>query len=278
MINRGKTYWKSNFKSFPKIRHYYGDRHQYFEYQKLLAYISKKHGISPTNKWDLVVDFCAFERKEIKTIIRGLEHLLKLYVFISSDSIYDVCDASLRKMPKIVEEYAIRPQDQKKVKKLNSDDDYGNDKLKCEEYLLSHVQHQFQYVSLRLPDVIGPYDSSGRFWGYQKWVKVCKQFPVHFNKHTEQRKLSLVFSEDVVTLIMQMLAKVVQNDQTFLNRVHTKGFNVSFDQEITLYELLKAIGGEVGVQVHGEMLGLRYILAERIFLIWDIGYYETGTM
>ena len=79
MINRGKRYWGQNFKDFSYVNYYYGDRHVYFEYEKLLRYISKKHGITSNNKWDLVVDFCCFERKEIKSAIRGLNNLISLY-------------------------------------------------------------------------------------------------------------------------------------------------------------------------------------------------------
>lgn len=57
------------------------------------------------------------------------------------------------------------------IEKLNEDDDYANDKLRCEEYLKSHVKEHFRFICLRLPDVIGPWDRSGRFWAYLKWIK-----------------------------------------------------------------------------------------------------------
>ena len=31
---------------------------------------------------------------------------------------------------------------------------------------------------LRLPDVIGPYDDTGRFWAYIEWIKNSKEFPI----------------------------------------------------------------------------------------------------
>ena len=92
IINRGKKYWNELMRNQPKINHYYGDRNEYLEFEKLINYISEKHQINKTNKWDLVVDFSAFERKQVKSVIRSLKNLCKLYVFISSDSIYDVCD------------------------------------------------------------------------------------------------------------------------------------------------------------------------------------------
>ena len=53
---------------------------------------------------------------------------------------------------------------------MNDSEEYGNDKLRCEEYLKSH-NFDIKYICLRLPDVIGPYDRSGRFWAYMKWIK-----------------------------------------------------------------------------------------------------------
>lgn len=44
MINRGKKYWNTFMKENKEIKFYYGDRHCYLEFQKLLTYISEKHG------------------------------------------------------------------------------------------------------------------------------------------------------------------------------------------------------------------------------------------
>jgi len=54
------------------------------------------------------------------------------------------------------------------------EDEYANDKLKCEEYLKSHIKEKdFNYLCLRFPDIIGPYDRSGRFWAYILWIQNC---------------------------------------------------------------------------------------------------------
>jgi hypothetical protein len=60
------------------------------------------------------VDFCAYLRKEVKTVIRGLSHRLKLYVLISTDSVYDVCDHKVRNGPcKEIDD--LRPADEKEI-------------------------------------------------------------------------------------------------------------------------------------------------------------------
>ena len=141
---------KQTFFSYPRnnewrniqnVTWHYGDRDYHLEYIKLLKYISAKIGITEDSqkKWDIVVDFCAYLRKEVKTVIRGLSHRLRLYVLISTDSVYDVCDPKIRDgPPKEIDD--IRPHDEKEIERLDKSEDYGHDKLRCEEYLRSHVQ------------------------------------------------------------------------------------------------------------------------------------------
>ena len=102
--------------------------------------------------------------------LEAIANIVGLYVFISTDSIYDVCDRALRDDSGLVKEsMSVRPNDIETYKEYRKDEDYGHDKLKCEEYL--KMKQIFKYVILRLSDVIGPYDDSGRFWGYVKWIQ-----------------------------------------------------------------------------------------------------------
>lgn len=244
MINRGKTYWNDEMKENSKIEHFYGDRSEYIQFQKLMTYVSNKHGINESSKkWDLVVDFSCFDRKEIKSAIRALKNHCRLYILISSDSIYDVCDKKLRRDDFIKEEYAVRPDNDKLIEELNEDEEYGNDKLKCEEYLKSHVsESDFNYICLRLPDVIGPYDTSGRFWAYMMWIKSCEEFPIHVNKYFQLRYLSFVYSKDISRLLVDVLNKLARNDEdtaNWLSSVNGESFNVCFEEHLTLKELVE---------------------------------------
>lgn len=55
-----------------------------------------------------------------------------VYVFISSDSIYEVCRGSAT--PRVAgEEDDKRPESEEERNLLNEGDSYGNDKLECEE-------------------------------------------------------------------------------------------------------------------------------------------------
>lgn len=41
----------------------------------------------------------------------------------------------------------------------------------CEEYMNNEIEkEEFPYIILRFADVIGPYDDTGRFWAYVKWL------------------------------------------------------------------------------------------------------------
>lgn len=161
-----------------------------------------------------------------------------MYIFISSDSIYDVCDPKVRREDFIKEVHSVRPENDKLIDELNENEEYGNDKLLCEEYLISHVSLQdFPYICLRLPDVIGPYDRSARFWSYMKWIQVHDKHPIHINKYTDLRLISLVYVDDVVQVVFKVL-EMVKNKDPKLNKILGESFNLCFDQNTTLMNLL----------------------------------------
>jgi len=44
--------------------------------------------------------------------------------------------------------------------------------LKCEEFLKNFAdKSKIPYIVLRLPDVIGPFDDTSRFWALMKWIE-----------------------------------------------------------------------------------------------------------
>lgn len=238
--NRRNNEWQN----IPNVTWHYGDRDSHLEFIKMLRYISKKIGINGeegSKKWSLVVDFCAYLRKEIKSCIRGLSNMLKLYVFISTDSVYDVCDTEIREGP-VKESDDLRPNDDAEIKKKADDEDYGHDKLKCEEYLRSHVgalNTGFNFLCLRLPDVIGPYDSTCRYWAYLLWLRDMERRPIHSHDESKNDKLSFVYSCDVSNLIISFLPRI--DDQEFLQSVHKESFNIAFEENPTLDQLIQKI-------------------------------------
>ncbi len=60
-------------------------------------------------------------------------------------------------------------------------------------------------IALRLPDVLGPFDNTHRFWCYHMWLPVSARVPVLVTPHTDAKLLSFVYSEDVARLIVLLL-------------------------------------------------------------------------
>lgn len=245
-VNRKKPHWNGeSFLLKDRVRFVYGDRDNHVEFGKLLRYLSEKEaretGLGAAFRWAAVIDFCAYQRKEVKSVVRGLKDLLRLYVFVSTDSVYDVCDPAGLSVP-VREEEAVRPLDDKVLYKRAEDEEYGHDKLRCEEYLRSHaasLEQGLPFVCLRLPDVLGPFDSTARYWSYVLWLRKMAEWPVHSKHESRTKPLSFVFSEDVVALLLRLVRQ--SEDPEFVQRVHGHAFNLAFEETPTLNGLLQAI-------------------------------------
>ena len=62
-------------------------------------------------------------------------------------------------------------------------DSYGFEKLEA-EYILKRAalaNERMRYLILRLPDVIGPFDDSGRFWAYLLWLPLHRDAPLQLD-------------------------------------------------------------------------------------------------
>jgi len=173
--------------------------------------------------------------------------MLELYVFISTDSIYDVCDPNIRSGP-VKETDDLRPHSESIIKKLADDEDYGHDKLKCEEYLRNHVSEissGFPFVCLRLPDVIGPYDSTCRFWAYMLSIQEMREKPLHTQRGLKDDiPLSFIYSKDVASLVVNFLEKIELSKEskiTLQRTIHGQSYNIAFDATLRLDEILQKI-------------------------------------
>ena len=61
--------------------------------------------------------------------------------------------------------------------------------MKCEEYLQflrsyseTETAFDFPYLTLRLPDVFGPFDDTNRYWSYLKWIQEYKKIDLQIVK------------------------------------------------------------------------------------------------
>jgi nucleoside-diphosphate-sugar epimerase len=163
------------------------------------------------------------------------------YVYISSDSVYEVCKPSNHGGPSR-EEDAVRPEDPEKFKELAGYDYYGDSKLGCEEVLQKeHKESQLNYISLRLPDVIGPRDNTDRFWIYFLWVKFQDVLdrPINFPPNLHNQQISFVMSDNVAMLLLGL------NDLEL--DVFNQAYNLACEETVTLKEFITIFGQHIGV-------------------------------
>ena len=64
-----------------------------------------------------------------KSVYKALKNITRIYIFISSDSIYDVCELPEIEDRLIKEEMSIRYKDEDDIKKAKSDENYGHVKI-----------------------------------------------------------------------------------------------------------------------------------------------------
>ena len=143
-----------------------------------------------------------------------------------------------------IETDAVRPRDEKEVNLLKKKDPYGHYKLSCEE-ALAHYQRSkggFPWVSLRLADVIGPRDTTNRWWTYQLWVKFYPEIqnPIFMPAAVATKVESLTFVEDVARAVMAVVEKGEE--------VWNQAFNIAMEEEFTLANILLRMRDGLGGQ------------------------------
>ena len=69
--------------------HVYGDRKEHKEMGKTIVYLNEKIGIDSDRKWKAVIDFSSYKWRELQSIAKPLQNMTDIFIFISSDSIYN---------------------------------------------------------------------------------------------------------------------------------------------------------------------------------------------
>jgi nucleoside-diphosphate-sugar epimerase len=106
--------------------------------------------------------------------------------------------------------------------------------LRCEEKLLELSKGKFPYVIVRLPDVLGPRDSTNRFWLYQMLL----QYLHHSNpsgpheilipKAVYEKRTSYVYVKDVAIVVHRLLKGDIKNEIFNIGRVIFKAIRCFF--------------------------------------------------
>ena len=190
--------------------------------------------VNDTKKFDVVLDFSAYEAKWVHDAAEILKHKeVGVYIYISSDSVYEVSEPKTALRPS-VEDDAIRPKDPTMRKKLKNEDRYGDAKLGGEEALRHRREQEngFPWVALRLADVFGPRDTTTRWQLYQMWVRFYQDFGVPPNVPSAVGDVteSFTFVEDVA----QAVDLVVTAGPSAWNQA----YNIAAEDTVTLTSIL----------------------------------------
>lgn len=236
VMNRGNVYWKQTSgeerSCLPKgVLHIRCDRRD-------AEAFAKSAGRIPQSKELIVVDFCGFSVRGVRPVVKALRSRLTHYVFISSDSVYEVCGEGRPKGGRaLIETDAVLPTDEKEVARLKKRDSYGYKKLKCEQYLRrkSSEYKSFATTCLRLSDVIGPYDDTDRLWSTCLWFARAGAIPIAPADDLDQA-ISVTSSADAVGAVLCAISK-----RAAWGVGGYEAFNVASDECVTLREFLKLV-------------------------------------
>ena len=166
--------------------------------------------------WDVVIDFVAFDPEDVDPILTvGASCISHLYVFISSDSAYMAVSPSkfVRHDGGLIE---ASDADGENDPERASQDEYGADKLATEMALRRWVsQHAAcpRVVALRLPDVIGPHENTGRLHKLLHKLLRGRRVGTSINDQPglgEFLPLSVVAAGDVATAICALVSQGAQ--------------------------------------------------------------------
>lgn len=156
LVNRGRKYWGTRDHSNGRVVRVEADRRKTDVFSQRLSHVTK---LVAKGGWDLVADFCGFDTPDAEAALQGLSGRFRLYAFISSDSVYEVCalPAQPQNQPhpfELVEEMSVRPASIDERKRLRKRDDYGDGKLNCEETFQRWVDEEMKKAPQTPPPCI----------------------------------------------------------------------------------------------------------------------------
>lgn len=185
--------------------------------------------VNATDRFDYVLDFSGYESKWVHDAIHALKGKVGYYVFVSTDSVYEVCEERETERERSSESDAVRPRDAKKRDELRAADNYGDAKLASEE-ALSDQRHDggFPWVALRFSDVIGPRDNTFRWILYHLWIKFYHdlEIPLHVPDGMQNVTASFTYVEDAASAIILAMDKGEE--------VWNSAYNIAMEETFTL--------------------------------------------
>jgi len=282
IVNRGRSYWGTKDVSGGRAAHLTADRNKPQTFAQRLDEVTTFLG----GNWALVADFSAYNEDDIHASLAGLHGRFETYVYISSDSVYEVSawagrawksEASGLFRSSVAEDATVRPDDKHLRAKLRQADSYGDGKLRAEEALSKTLscalRAEQRCLALRLPDVIGPFDDTLRLWAYWHWLRAGVDYAPQVRdlpaakrrKHSdtaasennetlpEDPGLAFVFSRDVARFITGLVGSTPPPGIPQFDSV-----NLACDQQPTLRELLVMLAKASGLKAAPQLQAVKH--------------------
>ena len=259
---RGNWYWDTEVKIKPFCEVLICDRKKPLRFCKDLTEAMDNDDLI----FDSVVDFSGFRGEFVKEVTDYLGPKIGRYIYISSDSTYEVCMKNHTGLT--VEADSVRPFDPNEREQYSNRDIYVHRKLEGEEVLAAQrTKGGVPYISLRLPDVVGPRDNTHRWWLYQVWITLGDFLDrsLAVPESVMYTKLSFVYTEDVADLILMLLHADLE--------LFDQPYNVACEESLTLVELLQLMKNELDVHPETHIdysgKGLMYWPSEPMQMQYD---------
>ncbi len=185
MVNRGKY-------SMPQhnIIEYHFDRHDINQWKNL-----------PIQDFDVVIDFCAYNPKDIETIIENYPGNIKKYILIST------CDVYQRQTGLIKDE--THPIETRKFS--GEVGEYIHHKIELEnELIYLSDKHNFHYVIIRPGLIYGPFNYAPR---ESEYIKLIVNNSPLISLTNQDGLFQMVYVKDVAKAILLCCNKNVVNQQ-----------------------------------------------------------------
>ena len=165
VLNRGNQYFDSARRLHPYI-------HEHIECDRKTLLRETCKELIDSSGYDVIIDFSSYEGHQIEQIIDLFHKKTSLYIFISTDAVYDVRDKN--HTGRTLESDSLNPiPDRKQRDKVFGSHKYGLKKFECEERLRDQrSRFGMPFIILRLADAIGARDTTQRWWVYQVWMKL----------------------------------------------------------------------------------------------------------
>lgn len=181
-------------------------------------------------KFDAVVDFVLYTRREAETAAEILKDVTNHYIFMSSGQVYLVREGISRPFKEADYEGRLLPPPKANTHAAN-EYDYGINKRGAEDALQqAHTAHGFPYTVLRLPMVNSEYDPLKRLYSY--YLRLKDGGPILIPE-TPNYPLRHIYSGDVVRAIMHL----IETGQGI-----GKAYNISQDETVDIDEFMGIMG------------------------------------